>query len=119
MGYSSSDAAHDAADAARAEAALDAALEAADSICTSFVTEHQDSPLSPDVSVSLEVGAEDQPVFVFSLLVELEDDLDPNDFPEDEIETLQSALRARIVNTPVDDWDWIVTTGTKAGAARR
>lgn len=119
MGYSSSDAAHGAADDARSEETLNTAFEAARAICESFGVDQRGSSLSPTVSVNVEAGAEDQWVLVFTLLVELDDDLDPEDFPEDEIERLQSDLRARAVETSVDEWDWIITTGTKAGAGRQ
>lgn len=71
------------------------------------------------MSVGLDAGAEYQPVFVFSLLLALDDDLDADEYPGAEVEKVQSDLRARVASSSVDEWDWIVTTGTKAGAARR
>lgn len=119
MGYSQGDAAHDAADAERAEEALTGARDAACTIAKSFNGQWEDNGLSPTVTVDLDAGAEGQPVFVFSLLLDLDDDLDAGDYPLDQLEKLQGDLRARIIDTSVDQWDWLVTTGTKAGAARQ
>lgn len=71
------------------------------------------------MSVVLDIGADDEPLFVFSLLVELEEDFDVDNYPDVEVERLRSDLRSRVPRTPVDDWRWLLTTGTKAGAARR
>ncbi len=117
MGYSEADAAHDAADAERAESALQEAEEAARRIAREFEGNWQGDRLHPNVSVELAVGGDDQPVFVFRLLVDLDEDLDADEYPADEIAGLQGDLRNRVPGTPVDAWDWIVTTGTKAGSA--
>ena len=119
MDSTTGDASWDRIDAERADEASTPPLEALRSTIKSFLADHQDSLLSPEVWVDVDPGAEEQPVFVVSLLVDLEDDLDPDDFPRSEVEALQDDLRDRISKTPVDRWDWIVTTGTKAGAARR
>jgi hypothetical protein len=68
--------------------------------------------------VRLAAGAGDRPVFVFELLVDLDDDLEADDYPVEQIGQLRDKLRSRITSSSrVDDWDWIVNTGTKAGAA--
>lgn len=119
MGYSASDAAQNAGDAVRAEAALREAIEMAKKVGRQFGDDWRTDPLSPVVSVDVDLGGEDRPVFVFALLVELGDDLDVEEYPEADIGRLQDNLRARIAASTVDDWDWIVSTGTKAGAASR
>lgn len=117
MSYSASDAAQDAYDAQREEDALAEAAEEADALVARFGEDLGDDDLRPVASVRLAVGAEDQPVFVFELLVDLDDDLDADDFPLDRIGDLRDDLRSRIASSTVDDWDWIVNAGTKAGAA--
>ena len=119
MGYTSDDATRDAADEERADKALAEARTVADTIAEAFTHDWRGSDLHPIVSAAVDVGGEDQPVFVFSLLLELDDDLDADEYPWGEVEQLQNDLRNRLIGTPVDEWDWIVTTGTKAGAARR
>lgn len=61
----------------------------------------------------------DQPLFVFTLLIDLPEDFAAEDFPSALVARLQDDLRAQIAGTPVDDWDWIVTVLTKAELARR
>lgn len=101
-------------------AALSDALGAAKTIAVAFSDEQVENPLQPAVSVDLEVGGNDLPLFVFSLNVDLDDDLDADSYPIDEIHELTSALRSRIAAaTAVDGWAWLVTAGTKAGAAHR
>jgi len=117
MGMSWSDAADAARDAERAEAALAEALTEAETIAASFTEERSGSPLQPAVSVDLDIGGDDQPLFVFSMNVDLEDDLAAEDYPLAEIQELTSALRSRIASSTVVGWSWLVTTGTKAGAA--
>lgn len=119
MGMSWGDAAAAAHDAAAADAALATALVEAETVAAAFSDDQLANSLQPAVSVDLEVGGDDRPLFVFSLNVDLDDDLDADDYPIDEIQELASALRSRIATTPIDSWAWLVTAGTKAGAAHR
>ncbi|MDZ7733156.1 MAG: hypothetical protein U5R31_08575 [Acidimicrobiia bacterium] len=112
-----SDAVAAAHDAELADAALAEALAEAEAIAASFGDERADNPLRPGVSVDLESGGDDQPLFVFSMNVEIADDLDADDYPLDEIQELTSALRSSIAGSSVDNWAWLVTAGTKASAA--
>lgn len=116
MSHSEDDAAQAADDAERMDTALLEAGDAAVEIAHGFEQAWEGDQLHPSVSVDLTVGGEDQPVIVFLLLVELDDDLDSEDYPADDVARLQRDLRERIPGSPVDDWDWIVSTGTKAGA---
>lgn len=119
MGYSSEDAAADAAAADEGDRVLLHAIDTAETLAADFVDAWTSDPLSPDVTVGLEIGAGDQPVFVFTLLVDLDDDLPAEEFPEARVERLQSDLRSRIASTEVDDWDWIVTLRAKVRAQPR
>lgn len=93
------------------------ALEEARRIGESFAHDWASDPLSPEVSVKLDIGAEEQPIFVFSLLLKLDDDLDTDEYPHREIEQLKSDLRTRISGSPVDEWDSVVVAGTKVAAS--
>jgi hypothetical protein len=95
------------------------ALEEAQRISGFFTHNWASDPLSPEVAVRLDVGAEEQPIFVFSLRLKLDDDLDPDEYPRDQIEQLKSDLRARIADSPVDEWDSVVVAGTKVAASQR
>lgn len=112
-----SDAAAAAHDAELADAALAETRADAEAIAAAFHDEWADNALRPAVSVGLDVGGDDQPLFVFSMNVEIDDDLDADEYPLDEIQALTSALRSRIATSSVDDWAWLVTAGTKASAA--
>lgn len=117
MGVSWSDAASEAHDAERSDAALAGALAEAEDIAAEFSDEWSTRPLHPAVSVDLDIGGDDHPLFVFSMNVEIADDLDADEYPLDEIQELTSALRSRIAASVVDNWAWLVSPGTKAGAA--
>ncbi|MGB3410772.1 MAG: hypothetical protein WBA45_06200 [Microthrixaceae bacterium] len=117
MGTSWSDAADAARDNERAEAALTEALAEAEKIAARFTVEQSGSPLQPEVSVDLDIGGDDQPLFVFSVDVDLADDLAADDYPLKEIQELTSTLRSQIAASTVVGWAWLVTAGTKTGAA--
>lgn len=95
-----------------------AARKAAEDVARSFAQDRGSGPLTPDVTVKLDTGAEDQPVFLFSLLLNLSDDLDPNEYPSEEIKALQSDLRARIAASPVDRWRSVVQAHAKHRGSR-
>lgn len=103
-------------DADRADAALAEAVSIAEDISARFTEQWTANPLRPDVSVDLNVGGDDQPVFVFSVNVDLKDDLDAGEYPLDELQDLASVLRTQVADSSVNDWSWLVTVGTKAGA---
>ena len=117
MGISWSDAAADAYDSDRGDAALAEVVSAAEEIAARCTQEWASNSLAPDVSVDLDIGGDDQPLFVFAVNVELADDLDSSEYPLDEIQELASALRGRVSGSMVAGWSWLVTVGTKASAA--
>jgi hypothetical protein len=96
----------------------DAQAEAA-AIAARFTAERTENPLRPDVTVDLDVGGDDQPLFVFSVNVDLDDDLAASEYPLDELQELASALRSQVAESPVNGWASLVTVGTRAGAAHR
>lgn len=79
-----------------------------------LMAEWATDPLRPDVVVDLTTGADDQPLFVLAINVDLADDLPAEAYPVDDLGRLATELRARVVGTPVDDWAWLVDVGTKA-----
>jgi len=114
MGHTSRDAAYDAYLADQEVKALDEATAAADQVATTLAAEWATDLLQPDVIVELSTGADDQPLFVFSINVDLADDLPADEYPMDDLGRLATELRARVIATPVDDWAWLVDVGTKA-----
>lgn len=117
MGLSWNDAAMSAHDAELADAALTEAQTEAEGIAARFTDDSADNPLRPVVTVDLDVGGDEQPLFVFSVNVELDDDLDAGEYPLDELEELASSLRSQVAASTVSGWAWLVTVGTKAGAS--
>ena len=117
MGMSWNDAAEAAHDAELADAALAEAQAEAEVIAARFTNEWAENPLSPKITVALDVGGDDRPLFVFSINVDLADDLDATEYPLDELQELASALRLQVAESAVYGWAWLVTVGTKAGAA--
>lgn len=67
----------------------------------------------PELTVDVDAGEEGQPVFVFSLLLDLDEDFDPAEFPSEAVEQLKADLRARVVDSEVDHWDWLVTAAAR------
>lgn len=99
----------DAHDADREQAALDRAHDAADQVVADLNSKWEATGVPTRLSVEVPVGAEDQPVFTFTLLLDLADDFDVADWPADQVEALSDEIRRRLIGSPVDDWDWLVT----------
>ena len=118
MGYPSVDAASYAHHAELAEEALRGAQVAAEGTAGEFSRGWDASPLRPEVTVALVTGSEGQPLFIFSLNVDLDDDLAAAEFPADAMAELAADLRRRIVGSSVDGWAWLVTAHSKAGTRR-
>lgn len=100
----------DAADTDREQAAFDRAQGAAAQIVADLKGKWEASGLTTRLSFEVPAGAEDQPVFTFTLLLDLADDFDAADWPADEVEQLSEEIRGRLIGSPVDDWDWLVTS---------
>jgi hypothetical protein len=103
---SADDAAHD---AEQRQQQLAAAFRAAGAISDELTQEWRSKDLSPAVSVKLDVGEDNDPVFVFSILLRLDEDFDASQFPGELVEQLKSDLRSRVVASEVDLWNWLVT----------
>lgn len=119
MASSWNSAADAARDAEREEPSLAGVLADAQLIAATFTDAGSSSHLRPEASVALDVGGDDQPLFVFTMDVDLEDDLDVAEYPMNDIQALVSDLRSRIAASSVVSWAWMVTAGTRAGASHR
>ena len=98
--------------AAEFQAALDAAKQAAERVRTEFV---QSLPLgSPayDAEWTTRYGSEDRLIFVYSVVLDLDEDFDTRDYPAEAAAIATADLRHRLVGTEVDDWGVYVVTVT-------
>ena len=90
--------------------ALTAAMRAAKQIRSDFVSGLSPSSPAYDLEWELRYGSEDRLIFVFSVVIDLEEDFDVREYPRDEVNRLTADLRERLVGTEVDSWDvWVVT----------
>jgi len=90
-------------------ASLDAAQKAADEIVDAFNEQRQSGGLHPKAEAELRSGSVEQPLFVITIHLALDDDFDPADWPQQEVAALTEALRDAVVGSAVDDYDWFVT----------
>jgi hypothetical protein len=88
---------------------LEEAQEAAGQIVHAFNAAHQSADLHPRAEVDLTLGSVDQPLFVFTIHLDLASDVDLADAPVAAIDALTADLEGRIVQGPVDDHSWYVT----------
>lgn len=94
--------------------AFEQAMAIANDLAAELTGKWAAEPLSPDVRVELTTSESGDPLFVFSVNIDLPDDLPAADYPMDHLRGLKKYLRARIIASPVDEWKWIVEVGTKA-----
>lgn len=94
--------------------AFEQATTIANDLAAELTAKWSSEPLSPDVRVELTTGEYGDPLFVFSVNVDLPDDLPAAEYPMDHLSGLKKYVRARIIATPVDEWKWLVEVGTKA-----
>ncbi len=92
------------------EETLTAAMRAAKQIRSDFVANLSRCSPAYDLEWELRYGSEDRLIFVFSVVIDLAEDFDVQEYPRDEVNRLTADLRERIGGTEVDDWDvWVVT----------
>ena len=108
---------HDELSATEFQAALDAAKQDAERVRTEFVESlPADSP-AYDAEWTTRYGSTDRLIFVFSVVLDLEEDFDTRDYPYEAAASATANLRNRLVGTKVDEWGVFVVTVT--GRARR
>ena len=111
------DAAWDSDGTDRQTRALDEALTAAEAIGQEFAQRWRSNPLSPTVGVDRRLGSRDQPLFVLTIALDLEEDFDDDAWRDGQVEKMVEDLRSLVLNnSTVNDWDWLVTTAVRAGS---
>ena len=117
MSYPSVDAWQDELSATEFQAALDAAKQDAERVRTEFVQSLPADTPAYDAEWTTRYGSEDRLIFVFSVVLDLEEDFDTRDYPYEAAARATADLRNRLVGTKVDGWGVFVVTVT--GRPRR
>ena len=112
MSYSSAYASLDNRSAVEFQVALEAAKRDAERIREDFV-EHlpADSPVY-DAEWTTRYGSKNRLIFVFSVVLDLDENFDTRDYPYEAAGSATADLRKRLVGTRVDDWGVYVVTVT-------
>ena len=99
--------------AAEVQDAFAGAQRDADRIKKEFVEDlvAQDSP-AYDAEWTTRYGSDDRLIFVFSVVLDLEEDFDLEDYPYEAAQSATEDLRRRLVGTKVDDWGVYVVSVT-------
>ncbi len=96
--------------AAEFQAALDAAKQDAERVRTEFVENlPADSP-AYDAEWTTRYGSKDRLIFVFAVVLDLDNDSDTRDYPYEAAGSAIDDLRRRLVGTKVDEWGVYVVT---------
>ena len=112
MSYPSVYAWQDELGAAEFQAALDAAKQDAERVRTEFVDSLPPGYPAYDAEWTTRYGSKDRLIFVFSVVLDLEEDFDTCDYPYEAAASATADLRNRLVGTKVDDWGVYVVTVT-------
>ena len=99
------------------QAVLDAAKQDAERVRKEFVESLPPSSAACDAEWITRYGSKDRLIFVFSVVLDLEEDFDTRDYPYEAAARATADLRNRLVGTKVDEWGVFVVTVT--GRARR
>ena len=92
------------------EAALEAAKEDAERVRAEFVDSLPPDSLAYDAEWTTRYGSEDRLIFIFSVVLDLDEDLRIRDYPREAVNRVTADLRRRLVGTRVDTWGvWVVT----------
>ena len=92
------------------EAALAAAREDAERVRAEFVDGLPPDSLAYDVEWTTRYGSEDRLIFIFSVVLDLDEKLRMRDYPREAVNQVIADLRRRLVGTRVDAWGvWVVT----------
>ena len=99
------------------QAALDAAKQDAERVRKEFVESLPPGSPAYDAEWTTRYGSKDRLIFVFSVVLDLEEDFDTRDYPTEAAARATADLRNRLVGTKVDEWGVFVVTVT--GRPRR
>ena len=92
------------------EAALAAAKEDAERVRAEFVDGLPADSLAYDAEWTTRYGSEDRLIFIFSVVLDLDEKLRMRDYPREAVNQVIADLRRRLVGTRVDAWGvWVVT----------
>ena len=92
------------------QAALDTAKQDAERVRTEFVESlPADSP-AYDAEWTTRYGSKDRLIFVFAVVLDLDNDADTRDYPYEAAGSAIDDLRRRLVGTKVDEWGVYVVT---------
>ena len=112
MSYPSVDAWQDELSAVEFQAALNAAKQDAERVRAEFVENLPPGSPAYDAEWTTRYGSEDRLIFVFSVVLDLEEDFDTREYPNEAAACATTDLRSRLVGTKVDDWGVYVVTVT-------
>lgn len=116
MSYASSDTwLADQAERSAAEAkaaAFRAAEQDAERIRQEFVASRPPDSPAYDAEWTTRTGSKGRLIFVFSVVLDLNDDFDVRDYPYDAARHATTDLRQRLVGSKVDEWNVYVVTVT-------
>ena len=112
MSYPSVYAWQDELSAAEFQAALDVAKRDAERVRIEFVDSLPSGSPAYDAEWTTRYGSEDRLIFVFSVVLDLEENFDTRDYPGEVADAATADLRKRLVGTKVDDWGVYVVTVT-------
>lgn len=99
--------------AAKAKAdAFRAAEQDAERIKQEFVASRPPDSPAYDAEWTTRTGSKGRLIFVFSVVLDLNDDFDTRDYPGDVADSATEELRKRLVGTDVDEWGVYVVTVT-------
>ena len=92
------------------QAALDAAKQEAEQIRKDFIASLPSGSPAYDAEWTMRYGSQDRLIFVFSVVLDLEENFDVRDYPYDTTRSATADLRRRLIGTKVDDWGPCVVT---------
>lgn len=95
---------HDDRSVAEIEAALAAAKEDAERVRAEFVDGLPADSLAYDAEWTTQYGSEDRLIFIFSVVLDLDEKLRMRDYPREAVNQVIADLRRRLVGTRVDAW---------------
>ena len=112
MSYPSVYAWQDELSAAEFQAALDAAKEDAERVRTEFVESLPAGSPAYDAEWTTRYGSQDRLIFVFSVVLDLDEDFDVSDYPYEAARNATTDLRKRLIGTKVAKWGVVVVNVT-------
>ena len=90
--------------------ALKSAMRAANKVRKEFLSSLPPCSVAHDLEWVLRYGSEDRLIFVFSVIIDLEESFDLQAYPREEVNGVTADLRERLIGTEVDAWGvWVVT----------